>query len=155
VLRIGDVAEATGLTARAIRYYEQLDLLEPAERRAGANRRYDHADLDRLRLIKRLREDIGLSLAEIRTYLEVEDQRAVIKSRYDATADPAVQLSLLDGAEPVVRRRIAMLERKLALVTALRAEDEDRLARISALRSALTAAAPIPVVPLEPNGHVR
>jgi DNA-binding transcriptional MerR regulator len=134
VLRIGDVAETTGLTPRAIRYYEEVGLLEPAERRTGANRRYEPADLERLRLIKRLREDVGLSLAEIRTFLEVEDLRRVLRSEYDASDAPAVQLAVLDRAEPVVRRRVAMLERKLALVTDLRAEDETRLERIAALR---------------------
>jgi DNA-binding transcriptional MerR regulator len=135
LMRIGDVAQCTGLTQRAIRYYEEYGLLRPAERRTGANRRYDPDDLDRLRLIKRLREDVGLSLAEITTYLEVEDVRRALRSEYHATADSAVQLAVLDRAEPVVRRRMAMLERKLALVAALRAEDEQRLDRIAALRS--------------------
>ena len=133
-MRIGDVAETTGLTQRAIRYYEEVGLLEPAERRTGANRRYDQADLERLELIKRLREDVGLSLAEIRTFLEVEDVRRVLKSEYDASDAPAAQLAVLDRAESVVRRRVAMLERKLALVSDLRAEDEARLDRIAALR---------------------
>ena len=134
LLRIGDVAELTDLTPRAIRYYEEYGLLRPAERRTGANRRYDRDDLERLRLIKRLREDVGLSLAEITTYLEVEDSRRVLKSEYHAAADPAGQLAVLDRAEPVVRRRVAMLERKLALVAALRAEDEAWLNRIAVLR---------------------
>ena len=155
VLRIGDVVEATGLTARAIRYYEELGLLQPTERRAGANRRFDPSDLERLRLVKRLREDIGLSLAEIRTYVEVEDVRTSLRSEYDATADPGVQASVLDRAEPVVRRRVAMLERKLALVTALRDEDEARLARISALRHGLASVAATPALPMELNGHAR
>src|SRR5207253_1408348 len=133
-MRIGDVAETTGLTQRAIRYYEEVGLLEPAERRTGANRRYDQADLERLELIKRLREDVGLSLAEIRTFLEVEDVRRVLKSEYEASDAPAAQLAVLDRAESVVRRRVAMLERKLALVSDLRAEDEARLDRITALR---------------------
>ncbi len=133
-MRIGDVAETTGLTQRAIRYYEEVGLLEPAERRTGANRRYDQADLERLELIKRLREDVGLSLAEIRTFLEVEDVRRVLKSESDASDAPAAQLAVLDRAESVVRRRVAMLERKLALVSDLRAEDEARLDRIAALR---------------------
>jgi MerR family transcriptional regulator, repressor of the yfmOP operon len=134
LLRIGDVAELTELTQRAIRYYEEYGLLRPAERRTGANRRYDQDDLERLRLIKRLREDVGLSLAEIATYLEVEDLRRELKSEYHAAVDPAAQLAVLERAEPVVRRRIAMLERKLVLVTALRAEDEARLERIAVLR---------------------
>jgi MerR family transcriptional regulator, repressor of the yfmOP operon len=134
LLRIGDVADATGLTQRAIRYYEEYGLLQPASHPSGANRRYAAEDLERLQLIKRLREDVGLSLAEIRTYLEVEDVRQVLRTEYDAAIDHVTQLGVLDRAETVVRRRVAMLERKLALVGALRAEDEARLDRIAALR---------------------
>ncbi|MCA1644163.1 MAG: MerR family transcriptional regulator [Chloroflexi bacterium] len=134
MLRIGDVAHATGLTQRAIRYYEECGLLEPVSRRSGANRRYADADVEQLRLIKRLREDVGLSLAEIRTYLEVEDLRRVLTSEYAATEDPAAQLAVLDRAEPVVRRRVDLLDRKLALVASLRAEDVARLERIAVLR---------------------
>jgi MerR family transcriptional regulator, repressor of the yfmOP operon len=135
LVRIGDVAEATGLTPRAIRYYEECGLLQPASRRTGANRRYEHDDLERLKLIKRLREDVGLSLADIRTYLEVEDIRSLLKSEYAAAAsDAGEQMAVLDRAEPVVRRRIAMLEHKLSLVERLRAEDQARLERIADLR---------------------
>src|ERR1700681_1888719 len=119
MVRIGDVAEFTGLTQRAISGYEECGVPRPAEGRSGANRRYEQDDLERLQLIKRLREDVGLSLAEIRTYLEVEDIRQVLRSEYHAAAEPAGQLAVLDRAEAVVRRRIGMLERKLTLVTAL------------------------------------
>jgi MerR family transcriptional regulator, repressor of the yfmOP operon len=134
LLRIGDVAEATGLTPRAIRYYEEYGLLQPASHLSGANRRYATDDLERLQLIKRLREDVGLSLAEIRTYLEVEDVRRVLRTEYDAAVDQVTRLAVLERAENVVRRRVAMLEHKLALVGALRAEDEARLDRIAALQ---------------------
>src|SRR5579859_525570 len=126
MLRIGDVADATGLTQRAIRYYEEIGLLAPTDRRTGANRRYDQPDLERLALIKRLREDVGLTLAEIRTFLEIEELRRVLQSEYHASDDPAAQLAVLDRAEPVVRRRMAMLERKLTLVADLRREDAAR-----------------------------
>jgi DNA-binding transcriptional MerR regulator len=145
VLRIGDAAQATGLTQRAIRYYEEFGLLAPAEHRTGANRRYDQADLERLELIRRLREDVGLSLTEIRTFLDIEDLRRVLRSEYDAADDPAVQLAVLDRAEPVVRRRIAMLDRKLALVAELRAEDEARLERIAARRRERRVRVPVGV----------
>jgi DNA-binding transcriptional MerR regulator len=134
LLRIGDVADATHLTPRAIRYYEEYGLLKPAARPQGANRRYDSDDLQRLLLIKRLREDVGLSLAEITTYLEIEDLRHVLKSEYAAAADPRQQLSVLDRAEPVVRRRLDMLNHKLATVAGLCAEDEARLNQITAAR---------------------
>ena len=135
--RIGDVAEATGLTPRTIRYYEELGLLKPAAHVSGANRRYDDEDLERLRLIKRLREVVGLSLADIHTFLETEDERRALKTEYHATTDPARQLELLDRFEPILRRRVDLLERKLSSVQALLDEERARLERVHALRRAV------------------
>ncbi|HSG86099.1 MAG TPA: MerR family transcriptional regulator, partial [Candidatus Limnocylindrales bacterium] len=64
LLHIREVAAETGLTARAIRYYEELGLLQPAARSDGAYRLYDASDLERLNSIRRLRDDTGFSLAE-------------------------------------------------------------------------------------------
>ena len=49
LLRIAEVGELLGMTARAIRYYEELGLLEPAARSDGAYRLYDADDVERLR----------------------------------------------------------------------------------------------------------
>ena len=136
--RIGEAAEATGLTPRAIRYYEELGLLAPATHVSGANRRYDDEDIERLKLIKRLREVVGLSLAEVRTYLEAETQRRALSREYHATTDPTRQRELLEAGEPVLERRIELLEGKLASVEALLDEDRQRLNRVRSLRENLT-----------------
>jgi DNA-binding transcriptional MerR regulator len=88
--RIGDVAEATGLTPRTIRY--------------------DDEDLERLRLIKRLREVVGLSLADVQTFLETETERRAVSREYQATTDPARQNELLDRAEPILQPDLYPLE---------------------------------------------
>jgi DNA-binding transcriptional MerR regulator len=132
--RIGDVAEATGLTPRTIRYYEEVGLLNPAAHVSGANRRYDDEDLERLRLIKRLREVVGLSLAELQTFLETETERRVLRREYEATSDPARQSELLDRVEPILLRRVELLERKLGSVQSLLNEERARLERARALR---------------------
>lgn len=134
--RIGDVAEETGLTTRTIRYYEEVGLLEPAAHVSGANRRYDHQDVERLRLIKRLREVVGLSLAEVKTFLEMEGERRALSREYHATSDHARQLELLDRVEPILARRVQLLERKLQTVQDLLDEERARLERVQALRSA-------------------
>lgn len=87
--RIGGVAEAAGLTQRAIRYYEELGLLKPAAHLSGANRRFDDEDLERLRLIKRLRDVVGLELAEVQTFLETDEERRMLRGEYLATSDPS------------------------------------------------------------------
>src|SRR3954462_7483105 len=65
LLRIQEVAAALGLTARTIRYYEELGLLTPAARSEGDYRLYDEDDVERLRFIKDLRDDAGFTLAHL------------------------------------------------------------------------------------------
>ena len=67
LLRIHEAAAEVGLTARSVRYYEEVGLLRPAARSEGDYRLYDETDVERLRFIKGLRDDAGFSLAEIST----------------------------------------------------------------------------------------
>lgn len=69
-MRIGDVAERTGVPARMIRYYEQQGLLEP-ERGDNGYRIYREADVDRVR---RIRNHIsaGLPTRLVRTVFDME-----------------------------------------------------------------------------------
>ncbi|MCP3987076.1 MAG: MerR family transcriptional regulator [bacterium] len=64
LLSIGAVCRATGLSARTVRYYEELGLLPGVRRREGARRVYGEDELERLHFIQRLKT-LGLSLAEI------------------------------------------------------------------------------------------
>ena len=63
-LTISEVASQVGLRASAIRYYEQIGILPPAQRVSG-QRRYDVTALHRLVLIQRARQT-GFTLTEIR-----------------------------------------------------------------------------------------
>jgi DNA-binding transcriptional MerR regulator len=62
---IGEVCESTGLSARTVRYYEELGLLPGVRRRAGGRRVYGPDEVERLRFIQRLKA-VGLSLAEVK-----------------------------------------------------------------------------------------
>jgi MerR family redox-sensitive transcriptional activator SoxR len=64
LLTISEVARQVGLQASAIRYYEQIGILLPAQRISG-QRRYDTTVLYRLAVIQRARQ-IGFTLDEIR-----------------------------------------------------------------------------------------
>jgi DNA-binding transcriptional MerR regulator len=65
LVAIGEVCEKTGLSARTVRYWEELGLLPGVRRRAGGRRVYGRDELERLRFIKRLKR-LGLALEEIR-----------------------------------------------------------------------------------------
>src|SRR5260370_8813172 len=63
-LTISQVARQIRLRYSAIRYYERIGLLPPAQRLSG-QRRYDHTVLYRLAIIQRARQ-LGFTLTEIR-----------------------------------------------------------------------------------------
>ena len=117
--RIAEVADETGLTARAIRYYEEIGLLEPAARSDGAYRLYDAEDMARLRFIKGLREDAGFSLEEIRQLLEDEAARARYRARYRTTTDPAERREILLAAISQVDRQVGSLRDKAARLSSM------------------------------------
>ncbi|MCP2167006.1 MerR family transcriptional regulator [Goodfellowiella coeruleoviolacea] len=70
-MRIGEVAERTGVSVRAVRYYEQQGLLT-ATRTAGGQRRYPDDAVTRVELIQQLYA-AGLSSATIRDLLPYVD----------------------------------------------------------------------------------
>ena len=137
LLRIAEVADEVGLTARAIRYYEELGLLKPAARSEGDYRLYDADDVERLRQIKELRDGAGFSLAEIGRLMEDEAARARDRARYRETKDPAEQLALVLTAIERADRQLALLEAKAArlgrMVTAARERRERLGARLEGL----------------------
>ena len=64
-LSIGAACAEVGLSARTVRYYEELGLLPGVRRRIGGRRVYGPDELERLRFINRLKA-LGLSLSEIK-----------------------------------------------------------------------------------------
>ncbi|WP_354125053.1 MerR family transcriptional regulator [Bradyrhizobium sp. LA6.10] len=67
--RIGELAEATGVTVRTLHHYEQFGLLTVSERTDGGHRMYDRESLQRVLQILALR-NLGFSLPEIRKAIE-------------------------------------------------------------------------------------
>lgn len=70
MLSIGDLARHTGVKVPTIRYYEQLGLLEAADRTEGNQRRYETTQRDQLAFIKHAR-DLGFTLEAIRELLDL------------------------------------------------------------------------------------
>ena len=63
LMPIGELARRTGTATSALRYYERIGLLSPAER-VGQRRHYPPSSTERVALI-RLYQDAGFTLAEI------------------------------------------------------------------------------------------
>jgi len=129
LLRIQEVADEVGLTARSVRYYEELGLLKPAARSEGDYRLYDETDVERLRFIKGLRDDAGFSLAEIAQLLEDEAARERGHAAYHATTDPAERKRILCERVVSYGRQIDTLKRKIDRLQAMVDETEARRTR--------------------------
>jgi DNA-binding transcriptional MerR regulator len=126
LLRINEVAAETGLTTRAIRYYEEVGLLEPAGRSDGAYRLYDASDLDRLQSIRSLRDDAGFSLAQIGQLLEDDAARERNRERFRQTGDTDERRSLLIESRARVDHQIQILEAKAVRLAAMIDEARER-----------------------------
>lgn len=63
-MRIGELADQAGLTAKTIRYYESIGLMSEPYRHANGYRDYDHDAVRQLRFI-RDSQAAGLTLAEV------------------------------------------------------------------------------------------
>jgi DNA-binding transcriptional MerR regulator len=132
LLRIQEVAAETGLTTRAIRYYEEMGLLEPAARSEGDYRLYDQSDLERLRYIRSLRDDAGFSLAQIGQLLEDEAARERNRERYRSSRDPAERRAILVDARDRVDRQIETLDGKAARLAEMIAAARERRRHLDA-----------------------
>ena len=71
-LRISQLAERSGFRPSALRYYEQVGLLEAAERTPAGYRMYEESAVPRLQFIDRAKQ-LGLPLEEIRELIAVWD----------------------------------------------------------------------------------
>ncbi len=133
-LRIGEIAERSGVTPRTIRYYEELGLLPRTEREQGKHRVYTEADVERLLELKRLRDLLGLSLEELRSMIMAEDVRAEIRRRFHETDSRDEQLALLDEALPHIELQLTLVRRRLTALRELEAELVERRRRVQRRR---------------------
>ncbi|MBM3513958.1 MAG: MerR family DNA-binding transcriptional regulator [Alphaproteobacteria bacterium] len=117
-----ELAEAAGVTARTVRFYETRGLLKP--RRAGAIRVFSYVDRARLSLILRGKR-LGFSLREIGDYLDL----------YGADRQQSGQLTYVVDKS---RERIAELEGKMrdlqATIKELRKIEHDALKHLRTRR---------------------
>ena len=79
---ISVAAELVGMHPQTLRIYESKGLIRPG-RTAGNTRLYSEADLDRLRLIQHLTNELGLNLAGVEHVLRLQDELVRMGRRLD------------------------------------------------------------------------
>jgi DNA-binding transcriptional MerR regulator len=140
-MRIGEAARRSGVTTRTLRYWEEIGLLSPKGRegRAGSERLYMAADLARASRIKELQDLLGFSLCEIKAVLEADDVVEALRAAAQASAEPKVQLALLDDAIEANARLLARVDTTLNRVQAFRTDRFEKARRMRAYRKKLLA----------------
>ena len=102
LLAIGELARRAGMATSALRYYERIGLLPPAER-VGGKRHFPPSSAERLALV-RLYQEAGFTLEEIRRLLAAGSRR------------PASWTALAEGKIAELDARIAEAQRARTLL---------------------------------------
>jgi DNA-binding transcriptional MerR regulator len=108
-LKVGDLARKTGKTVRALRLYEELDLLRPA-RSDGGFRLYGPDDVARVYWISKL-QDMGFTLAQIQTLVATVESSSTAPEAMQSLRE-MFRSRLADTRSQV--ERLVQLERDLA-----------------------------------------
>ncbi len=128
-IRISDAATRAGVSARTLRYYEELGLLTPSLYTAGGERRYTLGDLDHLQRILELREVLGMNLDEIREFLTLETRLDELRASYRATKGATTKKARAEQK--------ATLEEAMELNESLARQISTKLARMDGFRTKL------------------
>lgn len=99
-MEIRELAELTGVSAKTIRYYEEIDLLPSPARKPNGYREYSEVDVDRLKLVAGARR-LDLTLEDIKEILDLRDRQI---------APCGVLLDLLDNKAQEINQRIIELK---------------------------------------------
>jgi MerR family mercuric resistance operon transcriptional regulator len=89
-MKIGALAEQTGVHVETIRYYQRLGLMPRPARAHGSVRRYGPEAADRLRFIKRA-QGLGFALDEVRLLLDLSVGEHCMETRTFRRAEEAAR----------------------------------------------------------------
>ncbi|MBD0710485.1 MULTISPECIES: heavy metal-responsive transcriptional regulator [unclassified Streptomyces] len=137
-MRIGDLAAASGVTAKTLRFYEQSGLLPAPPRTPGGYRDYPGEAVARLAFIRDA-QGAGLTLAEIRSVLVLRDGGQA----------PCAQVTAL------VDRRLVEIDRRLAELSETREALRLLARRAAAVDPAGCAEGDICTILATPGGDTR
>jgi MerR family transcriptional regulator/heat shock protein HspR len=104
VFMISVAAELAEMHPQTLRMYEQRGLIEP-QRSPKGTRLYSHEDVERLRRIQEMTNDLGLNLAGVEHVLKLERELERTRRRLDALERRTAEMqSEMEDAVEAVRR---------------------------------------------------
>ena len=75
-------ADLIGCHPQTLRQYERLGFIRP--HRLGGNRMFSEADLDRVRRVQRLTQDMGVNLAGVELVLRLQDEMEAMQADFES-----------------------------------------------------------------------
>ena len=129
-MQIGEVAQRTGLTQRALRYWESRGLLPPPTRMEGGFRLYSEQDLSRLDRIVELKRLLGFSLEEIRQVVDADELLRQIKSENKQQSDARARRAGYERAMTLITEQLELVRSRIEAMRELQAHYERRLERM-------------------------
>lgn len=129
LLGIGEMAERTGASERALRYYEEIGLLRPETYSAGGFRRYSEAQVSRVGRIRELQELMGFNLDEIRVVLAAEDRLEELRAAWHDDAEGGSRRGILEEALAIVSDLLGAVGDKRARLGEFQAQLESKVTR--------------------------
>ena len=120
-LTIQEVAQATGLSAHTLRYYERIGLIHPIDREENSHRRYNEGDVGWINFLTK-RRATGMSIKDMQRY-------AHLQQLGDATLPERVEMlkCLRDAVEEHIRdlnENLGLIHYKIDFYSKLIQENE-------------------------------
>lgn len=124
--RIEEVSNKTGLTKRAIRYYEDIELIKPV-RTEASYRLYTEDDINLIIRIRELRDTLGFSLAEVKDIFDLElNLKKVFRGETEDSA-------LIEKSMNVINEQIKLIEEKEKTLAKAKDKYKEVLTKLEAL----------------------
>ncbi len=113
---IDDVTKMTGLTKRALRYYEEIGLILSPQRTKGNDRIYLEEEVKELRKVAKAKEVLGFSLQELQQFMWL---KRMIEERSEQQGLLAKEITQI---EDLLENQIKMIEFKVVKMQAFKTE---------------------------------
>ncbi|TYR80597.1 MerR family transcriptional regulator [Priestia megaterium] len=116
--KIDEVTKMTGLTKRAIRYYEEIGLILPPQRTKGNARLYTEEEVNELKKVAEAKEVLGFSLQELQQFMVLKRTIEESKRHNNVSAQAVLEI------ENMIQEQIQMITFKLDKMQSFKAELE-------------------------------